>query len=256
MRDDGYWLAGYRGYGTTGMAPRPGGTTPAAPGAAPATPATPPTSPGTEPAAPEAGQAAREVGPWGDVRWVGRPQYQIGVLYEAAYVLAMNGDQQTCETMVEATRDRYESYVAELEELGVNPEEVANWRAAEIAASEPVTEMQGRFRIEDIIGADVRNAQDEGLGSIDDVVLNSSTGQVQYVVVDYGGFFGIGTDEAVVPWERLRAIPSRNAFVLPVDRATLEQAPQLPDNGLLDPQQTGSINTDEVDAYWEDATQQ
>ncbi|MFC6486947.1 PRC-barrel domain-containing protein [Nitratireductor sp. GCM10026969] len=256
LQEDGYWLTGYRGYGTTAMGPTAGGRA-TTPGTAPPVPDQ---QPGELAVTPEATDTARDVpgaSPWGNVRWEQRPQYEIGVLYEAAYVLANNGDEERCQTMVEATRDRYENYVAELEELGIDPQEVTDWRRAEIAASEPVAQMEGRFRADDIIGANVRNAQDDNLGSIDDVVLDPQTGAVQYVVVDYGGFLGLGSDEVVVPWERLRAMPGRNAFVLPVERAALEQAPTLPDDqGLFDTQQTGSIDTQEVDAYWDRTTDQ
>lgn len=249
MEQDNYWLSGYRGYGTTGvMAPS----------------AEPGTAPGLQPQ-PQVGQAEVPPGvggttqgerggpPWGGVRWEQRPQYEMGTLYRAAYVLARAGDEEACQTVVNAAAQRYQDYKNQLAELGVEPQEITSWRQAAIANSQPVTEMEGRFRIEDVIGTDIRNVDDNSLGSIEDVVLDPRSGEIQYVVVGRGGVLGIDTEDVAVPWERLRVTSGMNTFVLPVQETAMEQAPQIPENGgLFDAEQTtGSINTEEVDSYWD-----
>lgn len=244
MQEDGYWLSGYRGYGTDGvMSPSSGrGTAPVE--------VQPEPEPGQAEIQPEAGDTAQG-GPWGGVTWKARPQYEIGTLYRAAYVLAQNGDDETCQVVADATQERYQGYISQLQELGVDPQEVTTWRQAAIADSRPVTEVEGRFRVEDVIGTDIRNADDDSLGSVEDVMLDPQSGEIQYVVAGRGGFLGVDTEDVAVPWERLRVTPGMNSFVLPVEETAMEQAPQDPENGLFDPQQTGSINTEEVDSYWD-----
>src|SRR6266705_960081 len=47
------------------------------------------------------------------------------------------------------------------------------------------------YRGSKLIGADVENAQGENLGNIKDVVLNSR-GHIEYAVLAFGGFMGMG----------------------------------------------------------------
>jgi len=56
---------------------------------------------------------------------------------------------------------------------------------------------------EDIRGTTLYGAGDEKLGKIDDVIFDHSSGNVQYVVVDTGGW--LRTKDFIVPSDRLRA---------------------------------------------------
>ncbi len=55
------------------------------------------------------------------------------------------------------------------------------------------------YRGSKLIGADVENAQGENLGNIKDVVLNSR-GHIEYAVLAFGGFMGMGEKYFAVPW--------------------------------------------------------
>src|SRR5690606_1504169 len=55
------------------------------------------------------------------------------------------------------------------------------------------------IRISELMGLQVRNHQAEDLGNIEDVVIDSKTGQVRYVAVSMGGFLGIGDSLFAVP---------------------------------------------------------
>jgi sporulation protein YlmC with PRC-barrel domain len=242
MNEDGYWLAGYTGYGVDPTQRTMGGTPPAA------------TSPGTTP--PVQDDPARPVDPWGDVTWAERPHYEIRTLFRAANLLANSGDEEACMTVANAAQERYADYTNQLSELGVDPQEVTTWRQAEIAAAVPVTETGFPRRVDDLIGADVRNAQDEDLGDVEDVVIDPQGGGVQYVIVSTGGFLGIGSEEVAVPWEHLRVSSAMNALVLPVSEAAMEQAPRASRQDV-DPEQTGSVEQDdEIDSYWDNAINQ
>lgn len=199
------------------------------------------------------GAAAPAGNPWTGVAWEQRPSYEMGTLYRAASILATNGNEQACATVADAVEERYQQYVAQLNDLGVEPGQISSWRQAELATAMPVGETGFPRRIEDILGSDVRNPQDEDLGDIDDVVLDGSTGDIRYVIVSSGGFFGIGSEEIAVPWEHLHVVPSTGTFILPVQQEAMEQAPRIDTDAMVDLQQTGSTRADEVSTYWRDA---
>jgi sporulation protein YlmC with PRC-barrel domain len=248
MNQEGYWLAGYPGYGAG---------SPAVAGRAPPAAVEPELAPGT-PAAPDGRPAypggAEGVNPWDEVSWAQRPHYEIRTLFRAANVLGTGGDEEACMNVASAVENRYDNYTGQLKEIGLEPQEITTWRQAEIAASAPIGETRFPRRVDDLIGADLRNAQDEDLGDIADVVLDAQTGDVQYVVVSRGGFFGIGSEDVAVPWEHLRVAPAMSAFVLPVDQEVMEQAPRIAREQIVDPGQTGAIQ--EVDSYWEESLKQ
>ena len=76
-----------------------------------------------------------------------------------------------------------------------------------------------------LTGTNVRNRAGESLGDIKDFMIDLSTGRVQYAVLDFGGFLGIGDKLFAVPLEALRADTQSEQLVLDVDKARLEKAP-------------------------------
>jgi sporulation protein YlmC with PRC-barrel domain len=66
----------------------------------------------------------------------------------------------------------------------------------------PTQQQAGDYMADDIIGTKVRNAQDESIGSVSDLVIDKS-GQVKVVIVSVGGFLGIGDKHVAVPWNQL-----------------------------------------------------
>ena len=80
---------------------------------------------------------------------------------------------------------------------------------------------------------DLANRDGEGLGEIEDVAIDPSSGRIAYLIVDHGGFAGVGADFFALPWALVRDIPSDEASDILVDLAeeTLEKAPRVdPDN--------------------------
>jgi hypothetical protein len=64
------------------------------------------------------------------------------------------------------------------------------------------------------------------LGSIDDLMIDKHSGQVRYAVLEFGGFLGMGTDRYPLPWNMLRYDTSRDGYIVPIDKAKLENAPR------------------------------
>lgn len=78
---------------------------------------------------------------------------------------------------------------------------------------------------ETLIGNDVYSQDEENVGDIKEIMLNTQTGEVCYAVLSYGGFLGVGTKLFAVPWETLTLDTENKRFVLNVDSSTLENAP-------------------------------
>jgi hypothetical protein len=61
----------------------------------------------------------------------------------------------------------------------------------------------GQWRASKLIGVDVYNQQNEKLGEINELILNSS-GQIAGAVIGVGGFLGMGERDVMVPLNQLR----------------------------------------------------
>jgi sporulation protein YlmC with PRC-barrel domain len=76
-----------------------------------------------------------------------------------------------------------------------------------------------------LIGDNVKNPHGEDLGKIEEIMIDTDNGRVAYAVLSFGGFLGIGDKLFAIPWDALRVAPEEKAFVINIDRETLENAP-------------------------------
>jgi len=74
-------------------------------------------------------------------------------------------------------------------------------------------------------GTAVYNTAGQKLGSVDELMIDKLSGQIRYAVLEFGGFLGIGTDRYPLPWNMLKYDTSKEGFVVPLDKAKLEEAP-------------------------------
>ncbi|HEY9013113.1 MAG TPA: PRC-barrel domain-containing protein [Devosia sp.] len=80
---------------------------------------------------------------------------------------------------------------------------------------------------EELIGTNVYGTNDEHIGTIGDLALNED-GSVDAIIIDFGGFLGIGTKPVAVAFENLDflADPNNNrSLVLPITREQMDAAP-------------------------------
>ena len=75
-------------------------------------------------------------------------------------------------------------------------------------------------------GTAVYNSGGDKLGSIDDLMIDKSAGQVRYAVMEFGGFLGMGTDRYPIPWKMLKYDTKLDGYVVPLDKNKLEKAPK------------------------------
>lgn len=76
-----------------------------------------------------------------------------------------------------------------------------------------------------ITGNSVHNGQGEDLGNIEDLMVDLSSGEVNYAVLSFGGFLGIGDKLFAVPLQAMRLDTQNKAFVLDESKERLENAP-------------------------------
>lgn len=83
---------------------------------------------------------------------------------------------------------------------------------------------------EDLIGINVYGPTDEHIGVIGDFVLGTDNG-VDAVIIDFGGFLGIGTKQVAVAYEELDFYADENGdnryLILNVTRDQMDQAPEF-----------------------------
>jgi sporulation protein YlmC with PRC-barrel domain len=80
----------------------------------------------------------------------------------------------------------------------------------------------------DIIGKKVKNAQDEDLGKVQDIVVNLDSGRAPYAIIAHGGTFGAGRTKTAVPLSSLRTSPDDKALMLSATKEQLVAASRTP----------------------------
>ena len=178
-----------------------------------------------------------------------RPGYDVRTLIAAANILARSGQQQACEDVLATTRNTYKLYVADLKSGKTSIANEPDWQQREVAAATPVTARDTSFRSDQLIGTEVRNPQNEALGSVDDLVMSPQTGKIAYLIIARGGFLGMDKNYVPVPWEDFKATPNASLLVLDSTKSAMEASPHVSHNQFATPGQFDQ-QSQKVDAYW------
>jgi hypothetical protein len=124
--------------------------------------------------------------------------------------------------------------------------DVPVWRQQQIAAAQPITSKNTSFRPGEVLNTEVRNPQDELLGSIAGLVPSLQTGKLAYLVIALVGSSAIDEKNVPVPWEDFKITPNANLLVLDTTKGALDAAPRVDlftTSGL-------DLQSQKVDAYW------
>ena len=79
-------------------------------------------------------------------------------------------------------------------------------------------------KMSDLIGKQVKNQQNEDLGTIKDVAVDPDSGRILYGVLSFGGFLGLGDKFFAIPWSALQLTPDAKHVVLAVEKDRLKNA--------------------------------
>ena len=112
---------------------------------------------------------------------------------------------------------------------------VAAQDAAQINVPVPSMTILGSRQAESILGKEVRSNTGESLGHLVDIIVDR-TGQVRAAVIDFGGFFGVGTRKIAVDWNVLTFTSDRdtsNPVTLELTREQIKAAPEYKDKSAV-----------------------
>jgi len=76
-----------------------------------------------------------------------------------------------------------------------------------------------------IIGDKVHNEKDEYMGKIEDIMVDLTTGKIEYIVIEFGGFLTIGEKYFAIPFSLLKVDPVKKVFIFNQPKEMLEKAP-------------------------------
>ena len=76
-----------------------------------------------------------------------------------------------------------------------------------------------------MIGDKVVSPEGDDLGTLKELMIDLDEGRVNYAVLSFGGFLGMGDKLFAVPWEALTINTEDHTFILNVDKGQLEDAP-------------------------------
>jgi len=97
-----------------------------------------------------------------------------------------------------------------------------------------------------IIGDKVRNNQGEHLGEIKDIMIDIISGKIDYYIIEFGGFLGIGIKYFAIPFSLLQVDPDKKIFLFNQRKETLENAPGFD----MDHWPDTNIHIEQVYSYW------
>ena len=103
-------------------------------------------------------------------------------------------------------------------------------------------------------GTAVYNLAGDKVGSVSNIMIDKISGRVAYAVLAAGGILGIGKEAIALPWEVLKYNTDKGGYVVDVDHAKLEEAPQMASGDLrqLDNREFEKHIHDyyNIDPYW------
>ncbi len=73
-----------------------------------------------------------------------------------------------------------------------------------------------------LMDMEVTGAQNEKIGEVEELVINSQSGKVDGIVVSVGGFLGIGDKDVMLPWDQVKF--TQDGLQTQATKQQLEQA--------------------------------
>ncbi|MBK8906418.1 MAG: PRC-barrel domain-containing protein [Rhodospirillales bacterium] len=161
----------------------------------------------------------------------------VSSMKSAAVYLASVDRDDACEEVVEALNDLMTERESGLVTQGVlqPADERARQQRLEQAASK-IGQHQA-LRARDVIGADVRNLQDEDLGDVEDVIVNPADGTASHLLVATGGFLGMGEDIVAVPVGKVGFTDAMDVVLVNMPEDAFEKAPKITEENINSPDQ-------------------
>lgn len=99
-----------------------------------------------------------------------------------------------------------------------------------------------------LLNEHVSDVEGRDIGRVEDLVLDQESGSMDFAVVRFGGFLGMGGRYHLIPWELLTIDPERRAFTMDVTKEKVERAPAFDSGNVPDTDDSEYMNA--VFNYW------
>lgn len=93
----------------------------------------------------------------------------------------------------------------------------------------------------------VRDYDGNSVGEVEDFVIDPARGCIDYAVISFGGFMGLGKEYHVIPYQVLSIHPDGGGFATNIRREQLERAPGFDRGNVPD---MGEDYLGSVYSYW------
>ncbi len=103
-----------------------------------------------------------------------------------------------------------------------------------LSLSAQARDKSGVLKASGLIGMTVQGTDGKKLGDIKDLVIDPEEGGVEYAVLEFGGFAGVGDKYFAVPWEALQLDQTNKKLSLDVHKKDLKNAPGFDKNNWPD----------------------
>ena len=80
---------------------------------------------------------------------------------------------------------------------------------------------------ERVNGTEIYQQDGEKIGKVEELAIRKENGRIEYAIVSFGGFLGIGEKYHAVPWSLLTFDVEKGGYVIPIDKDQLERAPNF-----------------------------
>jgi PRC-barrel domain. len=105
----------------------------------------------------------------------------------------------------------------------------------------------GRYLTASSISGDkVVNPAGQHMGEIKEIMLDLEAGKIDYYVVEFGGFLGLGVKFFAIPFRLLKLDAPNKRFIIDQSQKVLEKAPGFD----IDHWPDTNLHFDEVYSYW------
>jgi sporulation protein YlmC with PRC-barrel domain len=81
------------------------------------------------------------------------------------------------------------------------------------------------IRAKKVLGTNVYDTQGNRIGTIEDIVLDKLSNNIQFAVVSFGGFLGMAEKYHPMPWSALDYDPEQDGYVVTMTKDQLQAAP-------------------------------
>ncbi len=152
-------------------------------------------------------------------------------LRKSALTLQRMGYEDSCQAVMAAIRDmRDNPKAARMYMIKNTPEEELDlnfYERQQIARSraKPLTEVGG-IHVADILGAEVYGTDGKSVGEIDDLIVAADEKKA-FAIVGFGGFLGIGEEQAAVPLSKIRVAEDGDSVFIPATEKQIDRAPRF-----------------------------